>query len=66
MTKLAGAVDSGQHAAPARPGRCWNCGHEILPGQLYRADVWKALGPRHVACPTKRQVEAAKRWGRWT
>lgn len=47
------------------PVLCWNCHHEILLGQLYRLDVWKQLGPRHVACPTAREVAAAHLWGRW-
>jgi hypothetical protein len=47
------------HATRYTAVACANCGHAIHPGQLWRPDP-----VRHVACPTERQVEQAKRMGR--
>jgi hypothetical protein len=46
---------------------CPRCGHEILPGQLWRSyPIWAQKGtPAHVACPTPGQAERAALWGRW-
>jgi hypothetical protein len=54
---------------------CIRCNHEILPGQIHLAEdhvcryrgqiVATHFGPAHVACPTEREVQIARRWGRW-
>lgn len=45
---------------------CARCGHEILPGQLWRRyPVWDPREPAHISCPSAREVERAHLWGRW-
>ena len=45
---------------------CIRCGHEILPGQLYRLyPIWAPADPAHIACPSAREIQIAHRWGRW-
>jgi hypothetical protein len=43
---------------------CVRCGCRIQPGQLYIPKPKHSPGPRHVACPTAREIAQAKRMGR--
>jgi hypothetical protein len=45
---------------------CGSCGHDVLPGQLYQCKRdGSHVVPAHVACPSERQIERARLWGRW-
>jgi hypothetical protein len=50
---------------------CTRCHHAILPGQVYITKPKPVFfganrtGPLHVSCPTEREVQIARRWGRW-